>query len=162
MVLGTDQPNFFKHQNNYSIRGLYFFLNPLFLGQNEPCVGDESQTGDAETYATIWMQGTGLQNRADVAAEFDKWMAYYEEQGIKGMGLGLITMRRKEGAANWFRAEDSPDKMSGPCGEVVERGFALMDFLREVPDDAGLLDTRLQDSPDILLERQYAASPQGW
>jgi hypothetical protein len=37
-----------------------------------------------------------------------------------------------------------------------------MDFLREVPDDAGQLDTRLQASPDILLERQYASSPGEW
>ncbi|MGE5238265.1 MAG: methyltransferase [Chloroflexota bacterium] len=137
-------------------------LRPWFEGIGCDVWVMRSQTGGAETYATVWIRGTELQGDADSAAEFERWMAYYEEQGIEGMGLGMVTMRRREGAANWFRAEDGPDKMLGPCGDTVERGFALTDFLMTVPEDAALLAMPLQASPDIVLERQYAPSPEGW
>lgn len=121
-----------------------------------------SHKGDAETYATVWIRGTELRNTADFAAEFDRWVTYYEEQGIEGMGMGVIAMRRREGASNWFMAEDGPDRMLGACGEAVLRGFSAMDFLETVRDDGALLGARLRAAPDMTLQRTYEPTPEGW
>lgn len=87
-------------------------------------------------------------------------MDYYRELGIEAISAGLITMRRRSGARNWFRADDAPAKMIGAAGEFVELGFALTDFLATRPSDAALLDTPLRISPDVRLEQIWAPGEQ--
>jgi len=121
-----------------------------------------SETADAETYATTWIRHTELGETPDFSAKFDEWMTYYERLGIESVSAGVITMRKTEGSSRWFRAEDAPQKMLGPSGDAVLRGFELMDFLQTVRDESALLDARLRVSPDIILESQYAPSEEGW
>ncbi len=71
-------------------------------------------------------------------------------------------MRRSKGRRNWFRADDAPEKMLGPCGDHIVQGFELRDFLETVRDDSTLLNTRLRVSPDVRLERQSVPSTEGW
>jgi hypothetical protein len=89
-------------------------------------------------------------------------MAYYERLGIEAVSAGVITMRKRDGPTHWFRADDAPEKMLGPSGDAIVQGFELMDFLQTVQDESALLDARLCISPDMLLERQYAPSAEGW
>jgi hypothetical protein len=121
-----------------------------------------SETRDAETYASTWIRHTERDEPEAFAKRFEKWMAYYEQQNIEAISAGLITMRRRSGRTNWYRADDGPEKMLGPCGEHIVRGFELRDFLEAVSDDSMLLSTRLGVSPDICLERQSAPSEEGW
>ena len=67
-------------------------------------------------------------------------MVYYQELGIESIGAGLITMRKRKGKTNWYRADESPEKMIGPCGTSIARGFQLRDFLQMVQDDNELLN----------------------
>ena len=55
-------------------------------------------------------------------------MAYYERGQIEAMSAGLITMRRRSSSPSWFRADDAPAKMLGPCGDNVVRLFEAQDF----------------------------------
>lgn len=121
-----------------------------------------SETCDADTYASTWIRHTERAEPEQFAQRFDKWMAYYEQQGIEAVGAGLITMRRSSAHANWFQADDAPEKMLGPCGDYIARGFELRDFLETVRDDSTLLNTVLRFSPDVRLERQCVPSPEGW
>jgi methylase of polypeptide subunit release factors len=121
-----------------------------------------SETADAETYATTWIRHTELQETPDLSSKFDEWMAYYERLGIEGVSAGVITMRNREGPSHWFRAEDAPQKMLGPSGDAILRGFELTDFLQTIQDESALLDCRLRVSPDLVLESQYAPSEEGW
>jgi hypothetical protein len=89
-------------------------------------------------------------------------MRYYQELGIEAMSAGLITMRRRSCAGNWYRADDAPEKMIGPCGDSVAMGFDLTDFLEAHKDDSALLDSRLRVSPDVRLEQTWAASIEQW
>ncbi len=121
-----------------------------------------SETRDAGTYASTWIRHTERAQPEQFAQRFEEWMAYYEEQGIDAIGAGLITMRRSKGRRNWFRADDAPEKMLGPCGDHIVQGFELRDFLETVRDDSTLLNTRLRVSPDVRLERQSVPSTEGW
>jgi hypothetical protein len=71
-------------------------------------------------------------------------------------------MHRYRGRRNWFRAEDVPEKMLGPCGDHIVRRFESQDFLDTVHEDSLLLQTRLLVSPDVRLERWSTPSPEGW
>ena len=114
-------------------------------------------------YASKWIRNTEFHDRETPFAErFRKWMAYYEEHGIESIGMGLITMRRSSAKAPWFRADQSSEKMIGPCGPDVLRGFVGMDFLQTVAKDEQLLESRLHSNPDIRLEQQYEPSSDGW
>lgn len=121
-----------------------------------------SETRDAAAYAFTWIQHTEKAEPEQFAQRFEKWMAYYDQQGITAMGAGLITMRRLAKDKNWYRADDAPEKMLGACGDYLVQGFELRDFLETIQDDSLLLDTRFQISPDVLLERRAKPTPEGW
>lgn len=122
-----------------------------------------SESLTAATYASTWIKHTEFfDQETEFAERFRKWMAYYERLGIEAVGAGLITMRKAKGKANWFRADESPKKMLGPCGESIAKGFELRDFLETVRDDNTLLNSRLHHSPDIRLEQQLEPAEQGW
>lgn len=122
-----------------------------------------SESLSAATYASTWIKHTEFfDQETEFAQRFRRWMDYYEEHGIQSVGAGLITMRKSTGKASWFRADESPDKMLGPCGESILAGFELRDFLETVKDDKTFLDSRLRHSPDIRLEQQFDPAEQGW
>jgi hypothetical protein len=112
------------------------------------------------TYASVWIRHTERYEVERYPERFEKWMAYYEKQGIKSVALGVITMRRSRAHKNWFRADESPEKMLGPCGDSVFQAFELRDFLESINDE-GLLQTHLSFSSDVRLEQQSAPSLEG-
>lgn len=122
-----------------------------------------SESRDAETYAATWIRHTepGIDARM-FARRFDNWMAYYETHGIDAISAGLITMRRSDAHANWFRAEDGPEKMIGPCGEDILLGFDLHDYLSSTREHAALLETSFRVSPNVRLNRQARPGEQAW
>jgi protein-L-isoaspartate O-methyltransferase len=120
-----------------------------------------SESRDIATYAYTWIRHTEKDQEEDPDERFKAWMAYYERLGISRISAGVIIMRRRPAAAHWFRADGSPEKMIGPCGEQILLGFQLRDFL-DGADDRALMDARLAISPDARLERVCAPSPEGW
>lgn len=121
-----------------------------------------SETLDAETYAATWIRHTEQAEPDRFAGRFEEWMAYYAAEGIHTIGAGLITMRRTSGRSNWFRADDAPNKMLGPCGEYILQGFELKDFLESIKDDKDLMNIKLGVSPNLCMDRQLVPSNQGW
>jgi hypothetical protein len=122
-----------------------------------------SESLAADIYASTWIRHTEFFDREmEFKDRFHKWMAYYRTLDIESVGAGLITMRKSSGKPNWFRADASPEKMIGPCGEFVEKGFERRDFLETVKDDKALLDSRLCLSPDIRLEQQFEPGDDQW
>lgn len=121
-----------------------------------------SETRPVAAYASTWIRHTERQEPEEYARSFEEWMNYYERQGIEAVSAGLITMRRSSGHRSWFRAEDGPEKMLGPFGEYILRGFELRDFLETVSEDSRLLNMPFCVCPDVRLERHSTPSPAGW
>jgi len=113
-------------------------------------------TTSPDEYAAIWIEDD------DFDASFGDWMRYYERLGIEAIDSGLVTMRRSEGASNWFRAEDSPETMTFPAGDDLLRRFEAEDYLAAHPADEELLATRFRLSPDARLDQQLVPAEGGW
>lgn len=120
-----------------------------------------SQSRDIVSYASTWIRQKSRDPRAIPSERFEQWMRYYDHLGISSIGSGIITMRRRSDGRPWYRADDAPEKMLGPCGEDILRGFALKDIL-ESARDADLLNTRLILSPAARLERICMPADGGW
>ncbi len=122
-----------------------------------------SESLAADIYASTWIRHTEFFDREmEFKDRLHKWMAYYQNLDIESVGAGLITMRKSSARQNWFRADESPEKMVGPCGECVQKGFERKDFLETVQDDQVLLNSRLCLSPDIRLEQQFEPGDGQW
>jgi hypothetical protein len=121
-----------------------------------------SETWDASTYATVWIRHTEEDSPTRFAALYEDWMRYYEGEGIESMSAGLITLRRTSTRPNWWRADNAPAKMLGPCGEAIRHGFELRDFLETVQDDRALLAVPLMVSPDVRWEQHCEPAQQRW
>ena len=121
-----------------------------------------SETRDAATYASTWIEHTERDAPERFQERFEQWMDYYAELGIEAVSAGLISMRRASGRATWYRAEDGPEKMLGPCGDAIVQGFTLRDFLAAMADDASLLAARLRVSGEARLQRWLEPAAGGW
>lgn len=120
-----------------------------------------SQSRDIVSYASTWIRQKSADPRGIPQERFDAWMRYYDRLGITSVGSGIITLRRRGSGRAWYRADDAPEKMLGPCGHDILRGFALRDYL-ESASDADLLETRLALSRDARLERVCSPAQGGW
>jgi methylase of polypeptide subunit release factors len=121
-----------------------------------------TDTLDAAAYAAKWIRHTERDDPEAFGRRFDQWVAYYERERIEAISGGVITLRRRTAAANWFRADEGPEKMLGPAGESVAGAFELHDFLESVRDDDALLHQRLRLSPDARLEQHFRPSEGAW
>jgi hypothetical protein len=121
-----------------------------------------SESRQAEMYASTWIRHTERLDDTAFARRFDEWMAYYRKREIESVAAGIITMRRKSSGPNWVRIEEGPEKMIGPCGESVLRGFEAMDFLQAMGDDSGILGACFHVSPDVRLNQQYEPVDGAW
>ena len=115
---------------------------------------------DPESYAAQWIE------TAEVDAElirpvFDRWLTYFEERGIEGVGTGLITLRKRSGRDTWFRIAEAPERIAYPAGDEILRTFAILDFLDAVTD-AELLDSAVQLAPEVQLAEESIQQGGRW
>ncbi|MFW5640564.1 MAG: methyltransferase [Thermodesulfobacteriota bacterium] len=121
-----------------------------------------SETRDADTYASTWIRHTEKKAVDDFARRFEEWTDYYERQSIRSIGAGMITLRKSSERSAWFRAEDGPERMMGPCGEDIATGFAIQDYLESISQEIDLMQAVLQVSPKTRLDRESIPTDQGW
>ena len=109
------------------------------------------KTTDLSTYATTWLQGYDESDSDQLRA---KWMDYYEARGIGSIGSGIISMRRSDNPRHWIRIDEAPPLLMQGCGEYIDRGFWLQDFLNARSDPSSLLDEVLYVIPQARLEQR--------
>lgn len=122
-----------------------------------------SDTLEAEAYASKWIRHTERDDDAGFERRYQQWTDYYRREGIEAVSGGLITMRRRTGgSANWFRADDGPEKMIGPAGEDIAVAFEQRDFVEANRDDATLAGRCLRISPHARLRQCFQPTESGW
>jgi hypothetical protein len=119
------------------------------------------ETQEAAQYAATWIQDTESGGADEFAGHYDRWLRYFEQEGIDAVTYGILMLRRRGGGRNWVCLEQTPDTFAGPCGDAVVRRFQIQDFLGSLPDDRALLDARLRLAPDARLEQQFSLEPEG-
>jgi methylase of polypeptide subunit release factors len=88
------------------------------------------------TYAALWNRS---RDRDTYGAALDRWGRYFEELGVRAIGMGGIVLRRRASGQAWLRADHLPASITSPSGHHVERLFAAEDRLAALSDDAALL-----------------------
>lgn len=92
----------------------------------------------------------------------DRWMAYYEQLGVEAISSGLITMRRRSAARNWFEVEDGPEAAIAPLGDDIRQLLDMRDWLEGISDDQTLLKTRFRIADNVRMDQQLKPTPRGW
>jgi len=117
-------------------------------------------TQTADEYAAGWLEDVG--GSTDPDRLFAEWTDALERQDIRSIGSGLVTMRRAGGRPNWFRAEDSPETMSFPCGDDIAAGFELREVAEAWLDDDALLAGRPRLAAEVVLQQLSRPAGGGW
>jgi methylase of polypeptide subunit release factors len=110
----------------------------------------QREVADPAEYVELWLKDAGVHGRPDYADRYDAWLAWFEAQGIDGVGFGWLHLRRVE-RTPVLHLEEWPFEVEQPLGpEVVERARRT-DFLAAT-DDAALLASRPVTRVDVRQE----------
>lgn len=109
---------------------------------------------DPGRYSVMWNHHLAT-DPARYAASIERWLAWFDDQGIGAIGFGLLTLRRGPGPA-WFRADEMPDLPGPAAGAQLEAALAAHDVLGGLKGTSDLLDTRPVTNPEHRLEQVLA------
>lgn len=116
---------------------------------------------DPAAYITLWLRDAGEDpSGPGWAARFDHWLAWFRDNGILGVGMGVITLRRVA-RAPVVVCEDVRQDIDAPAGPWIAGWLDRVAWLAET-DDPRLLATGLRRDPAVDLASVSTASGTGW
>ncbi|MGN7779754.1 DUF7782 domain-containing protein [Mycolicibacterium sp. 22603] len=120
----------------------------------------QRELADPVSYVSLWLADAGEPPEV-AAARGGQWLDWFAEEGVRAVGMGLITVRRP---AAGEQPEQILEEITGadeaPTGVEVAAFLARRAYLRDTGDDA-LLAARLSTAP-VLLEQHSLPGPDGW
>jgi len=120
----------------------------------------QRELADPVSYVSLWLADAG-ESAEQSARRGGAWLDWFAEQGITGIGMGLISLRRpRDGEAPEQILEEITGADELVTGAEVQAFFARRDYLRDTGDRA-LLAARLSTAP-VFLEQQSLPGPEGW
>ena len=117
-------------------------------------------TTELDRYAAIVIQSSE-DAPEEFARAFEAWMTYYAERRITAICAGMMALRRRSGAANWFAVEPGPVDVAVPSGADVERLIELRTWLHG-RDDQSLLDAHLKLAANVVLDQTCKPEAGDW
>lgn len=120
----------------------------------------QRELADPMDYVSMWLADAG-ESAAVVAQRGAAWLDWFEANGVVGIGMGMVTLRRP-------LTERAPEvvleQITAPgqrvTGVEVAGFLDRRDYLREHSDEQ-LLATRFSTEP-VILETQSLPGSQGW
>lgn len=120
----------------------------------------QRELADPVSYVSLWLADAG-ESPDQAARRGGAWLDWFAEEGITGIGMGLISLRRpRDGEAPEQILEEITGADELVTGAEVEAFFARRDYLRDTGDQE-LLAARLSTAP-VFLEQQSLPGPDGW
>ncbi len=104
----------------------------------------EREEVDLESYAEMWLADSGHRGRPGYTAAYDRWLAWFADQGIGAMGFGWITLRRAGRTTPAVRIEAWDGQVAGPVGPAVLRWSEATDV------EGDVLDHPWVTAPDLV------------
>lgn len=101
-------------------------------------------------YAAVWNRS---RDAAAYEAGLDRWTRYFDELGLRAIGLGAVVLRKRAFGTPWLRADHLAESITEPAGAHVERLFEAEDHLAALADDAALLAQPFQAARDHHLQQ---------
>ncbi|BBX26795.1 DUF7782 domain-containing protein [Mycolicibacterium alvei] len=120
----------------------------------------QRELADPVSYVSLWLADAGedLERQAQRGGQ---WLDWFTEQGIAGIGMGMISLRvPRDGEPPEQILEEITGADEAVTGAEVDAFFARRAYLRDTSDDT-LLAARLSTAP-VFLEAQSLPGPQGW
>ena len=118
----------------------------------------QRELADPVSYVSLWLADAG-ETTEQTAARGATWLNWFAEQGISGIGMGLICLQvPSEGEEPEQILEEITDEPV--TGFEVAAFFARRAYLRET-SDAALLAARLSTAP-VLLQTHALPGESGW
>jgi methylase of polypeptide subunit release factors len=124
----------------------------------------QREIADPAEYVSLWLADAGELSSADAATLAGDWLDYFAAEGVVGIGMGSITLRRP---VDGSRTDPDVvfDELTAPGDELT--GAEVAAFLARRAwlagrSDADLLAARLSLAPGDLLEQRALPGGQGW
>lgn len=98
---------------------------------------------DPASYVELWLKDAGLHGATDYLDRYDTWLAWFEDQGIEGIGFGWINLRKRpadaDPAESTVRFLDWRYDVEQPIAPAIAAWGEAVDALREGVDEASRL-----------------------
>jgi methylase of polypeptide subunit release factors len=124
----------------------------IHTGSDEPLPIAAQWNRDVRTDATAY------------AEAIDRWLEYFEKEGIREIAFGCIVLRRRapESFPNWIRTTRMPARRLQRSSDQLERMFEVHHYLAGLEDERELLDARLRVAEDVMVEQRLRLGDNGW
>ncbi|MFG1697588.1 methyltransferase [Nonomuraea sp. NPDC049309] len=105
---------------------------------------------DPAEYVELWLRDAAEQGTPAYAEHYDRWLAWFEEQRVEGVGFGWITMRNSETLDPVVRVEHLAHQVALPVGDYVD---GVIDAIASAHRAQGLESAKLRTADGLLDER---------
>jgi hypothetical protein len=118
-------------------------------------------TEDPLTHTASWTRDRRAGDPDGQEEMLERWLAYFNELGVEGIGYGAVVLRRRDGRTPHLLAHQLPPGLR-PAGGHIERLFTAADFLDALADDHALLGERLTLAEAARVEQRVALREGEW
>ena len=105
---------------------------------------------DLPTYVEMWLTDAGAHGTPDYGPRYDRWLTWFDEQGIEAIGFGWLSLRKAGQDVPVRLLEEWPHEIEQPVGLAVSAWAARTDALPVSDDD--LLGLRLAQADGLVQE----------
>lgn len=105
---------------------------------------------DPAEYVELWLRDAAVQGTPEYAELYDRWLAWFEERRVEGVGFGWITMRNSGTLDPVVRVEHLAHQVALPVGDYVD---SVVDAIASAHRAQGL-DAALLRTVDGLLDER--------
>ncbi|MFI7615729.1 methyltransferase [Nonomuraea terrae] len=105
---------------------------------------------DPAEYVELWLRDAAEQGTRAYAEHYDRWLAWFDEQRVEGVGFGWITMRNSETLDPVVRVEHLDHQVVLPVGDYVD---SVLDAVATAHRTVGL-ESALPRTADGLLDER--------
>lgn len=111
----------------------------------------QREVADPAQYVELWLKDAGLHGTEEYPDRYDAWLAWFEEQGVEGVGFGWLNLRRTDRAQPVVHLEEWPYDVEMPLGGEVADRFRRVELELSLDAEA-LLGSRLAARVDVRQE----------
>ncbi|MFI7634026.1 methyltransferase [Nonomuraea sp. NPDC049400] len=105
---------------------------------------------DPAEYVELWLRDAAEQGTKGYAEHYDRWLAWFDERKVEGVGFGWITMRNSGTLDPVVRVEHLDHQVGLPVGDYVD---SVVDAIAAAHRAKGLEAARLRTADGLLDER---------
>lgn len=120
----------------------------------------ERERLDPYAYIEMWLADAGLAGTPRWREEYDRWLAYFDDLGIRDIGMGWVLITNADRPEPHRRFETWPHAVAQPVGDVFVRHASAVDAATTPTADLLASRPRLVDVDQENIGRPGAEDPE--